>query len=58
MKVEGEYSFAVDRETLWAGLLDPDVPAGCIPGCRELNRVGDDRYDVLLKVKVGPVTGN
>ena len=57
MKIEGKYSFGVSRERLWETLLDPEVLASCIPGCREFRSVGEDRYTVSLKVGVGAVSG-
>lgn len=57
MKIEGKYSFNASREKLWDTLLDPDVLASCIPGCREFSPVAEDRYSVSLKVGVGAVSG-
>ena len=57
MKIEGKYSFNASREKLWETLLDPDVLASCIPGCREFTPVAEDRYSVSLKVGVGAVSG-
>ena len=57
MKIEGKYSFNASREKLWDTLLDPDVLASCIPGCREFTPVAEDRYSVSLKVGVGAVSG-
>ena len=57
MKIEGRYSFAVSRQKLWDTLLDPDVLASCIPGCREFSPVSEDRFKVSLKVGVGAVSG-
>ena len=57
MKIEGRYSFNVSREKLWDTLLDPEVLASCIPGCREFRAVSEDRYTVSLKVGVGAVSG-
>ena len=57
MKIEGKYSFSVSRRKLWDTLLDPDVLASCIPGCREFRPTSEDRYAVSLKVGVGAVSG-
>lgn len=57
MKIEGKYSFNVSREKLWDTLLDPDVLASCIPGCREFRPISEDRFKVSLKVGVGAVSG-
>lgn len=57
MKVDGSYTFSASREDVWAKLLDPKVLAACIPGCRELNALGPDRYGIVLTVGVGAITG-
>lgn len=58
MKVNGSYSFAVPRDVLWPMLLDPHVLASVMPGCEKLERVAENEYTGLLKVKVGPVQGD
>lgn len=56
MKVEGTYRFETGRQHLWDTLLDPDVLASCIPGCQEFKPIGDDRYQVSLKVDLGAIS--
>ncbi|HVS12867.1 MAG TPA: carbon monoxide dehydrogenase subunit G [Thermoanaerobaculia bacterium] len=57
MKLEGEYRYGVSQERLWQALLDPEVLAGTLPGCEDLERVGENEYKGKLKMKVGPVQG-
>lgn len=38
--------------------MNPDVLAGCIPGCRGIEPDGPNRYRAAATVRVGPVTGN
>lgn len=57
MKIEGEFTFDAPRETVWEALLDPDVIAKAIPGTERLERVSADRYEGLMKVGIGPVSG-
>ncbi len=57
MKIEGSYPFAAPRDVLWPMLLDPNVLANVIPGCEELETVGENQYRGILKIKVGPVQG-
>jgi hypothetical protein len=58
MKVSGTYSFKVGRQKLWDTLLDTDVLAACIPGCQAFKPIGDDRYEVSLKVGLGAISGS
>ena len=57
MKIEGSYPFAAPRDILWPMLLDPNVLAKVMPGCEELETVGENQYKGILKIKVGPVQG-
>lgn len=57
MKLEGSYTFAAPRDMVWGVLLDPEVLAKALPGCEELERVGENEYKATLNVRVGPVQG-
>lgn len=57
MKIEGSYPFAAPRDILWPMLLDPQVLANVMPGCETLETVGENQYQGILKIKVGPVQG-
>ena len=57
MKIEGSYPFAAPRDVLWPMLLDPAVLANIMPGCEALDAVGENQYQGILKIKVGPVQG-
>jgi hypothetical protein len=57
MKLDGSYTFAAPREEVWEMLLDPEVLARALPGCEELEQVGENEYKATLNVRVGPVQG-
>lgn len=57
MKLEGAYTFDAPRDAVWEALLDPDILAKTMPGCEQLERVGQNEYKGALKIKVGPVQG-
>ena len=57
MRVEGTYRFPASQEKVYALLLDPEVLAGCIPGCEALSAIGPDQYEATVKVGVGAVRG-
>ena len=56
MIVEGEFTFQGPRETVWDLLHDPAVLAKALPGARELLRTGEDKFQGVMVVGVGPVT--
>jgi carbon monoxide dehydrogenase subunit G len=58
MQLSGEYSFGKPPQAVWDALMNPDVLAGCIPGCRGIEPDGPNRYRAAATVRVGPVTGN
>ncbi len=57
MKIEGEHTFDAPRDVVWKTVLDPDVLANVLPGCEDFKEVGENQFEGLLKIKVGPVQG-
>ena len=55
MTMTGEQLLPVPRETVWSKLNDPAVLRACIPGCEELDLIGDNEFQVVATNKVGPV---
>ncbi len=57
LEVKGEYALPVGQGELWRLLNDPDVLAKIIPGCNTVRALGEDRYEMGLKLQVGSVSG-
>jgi carbon monoxide dehydrogenase subunit G len=57
MKVAGEHPFDAPPEEVWEALLDPEVLAAIMPGCKKLELTGENTYEGALDIKVGPVQG-
>lgn len=57
MKVEGAFKFDAPKATVWELLLSPEVLSACIPGCQKFEQVGEDSYDVVMRVGVAAVSG-
>jgi uncharacterized protein len=57
MKIEGRYQFKSGRQDVWKALQDPQTLAATLPGIRQLEVVGPDRYAVRADVGVGSVKG-
>ncbi len=56
MEQSGEHRIAASRERVWEALNDPDVLCACIDGCQSLTRVADDRFEGVVKARIGPVS--
>jgi uncharacterized protein len=54
LEIGGEETFAVPVERLWTALNDPAVLEKCIPGCKGMVANGEDRFRILLNLKVAP----
>ena len=58
MNLSSTYTFNAPVERVWDLLMDTNVIAACLPGCRGLRPAGADRYEVELSVAVAAVAGN
>lgn len=55
MQMSDERDIEVDRATVWAALLSPDVLKECVPGAQEVTGTPEDGFDAVVVQKVGPV---
>ncbi len=55
MQITGSFTVPAPRKRVWEALNDPEILRQCIPGCEELNRVGDNEFEGKVVAKVGPV---
>jgi carbon monoxide dehydrogenase subunit G len=55
MNLSGEQQVAAPRQRVWEALNDPEVLRQCIPGCQSLDKEGDDRFNAVAEVKIGPI---
>lgn len=58
MRLEGKHVLNANRETVWKMLLDPEVLAKTTPGVQSLESTGNDTYNAVFAVKMGPVNGD
>ena len=58
MHLEGSHRLAATAETVWKLLNDPDVLARVSPGISELRPLGDDRFEAVFQIKMGPVNSS
>ena len=58
MNISATYTLTAPPERVWDLLMDPKVVASCIPGCGELEPIGDDRYKAKLAVALAAISGS
>lgn len=56
MQMNGEQVIAADQQLVWDALNDPAVLKDCITGCESIQAQGENRYEVLMTARVGPVS--
>jgi len=56
MNLAGTYTFKGPRDEVFTLLQDPDVLAKALPGTKTLTKTGDDHYEGVMKVSIGPMT--
>jgi carbon monoxide dehydrogenase subunit G len=55
MELQGERLIPADVQRTWNALNDPAILKACIPGCESVERTGENSYESVVAVKVGPV---
>lgn len=58
MKIEENYIVDASPERVYSALLDPEILAGCIPGCSRFEATEDNTYEVTITVGVAMVRGD
>jgi carbon monoxide dehydrogenase subunit G len=56
MNYQGSQLLPHPPDRVWQALLDPQVLAGCIAGCEQFDRTGDNSYKSTVKITIGPVS--
>jgi len=57
VKIDGEYIFDGPREQVWEVVRDPEVLAAALPGTQKLEQTGENEYEGVMNVRIGPVGG-
>jgi len=56
MEMSGEQLVPASQQDTWDALNDPAVLKQCVPGCESIEPLGENRYQVLMVARVGPVS--
>ena len=54
---DGSVELSAPPEEVWKLLLDPDTLAAVVPGCEELNQVGQDSFTAEVTIGVAGIKG-
>lgn len=57
MNIRGSRTLDAPREAVFAAICDPDALLDVIPGCREIEKVGDTEYRGLLSLRLPGIVG-
>lgn len=57
MEMKGKTEFKLPVETIWQALHDPEILRQVIPGCQSLELIGENEYEVVMKLGVAAVKG-
>jgi carbon monoxide dehydrogenase subunit G len=53
----GSYTFRAPIEKVFDTMTDPAVVASCLPGCEQLEPIGDNKYRAVLSMGIAAITG-
>jgi carbon monoxide dehydrogenase subunit G len=57
LKIGGSYTVPVPPQVAYAKLQDPQILAKCMPGCDHLDKIGEDEYEMKMKIAIASVQG-
>lgn len=55
MKFEQTIALDAAPDRVWAFVMDVPSMAKCIPGVESVEAIADDKYRVVIKIRVGPI---
>jgi uncharacterized protein len=57
LKISGSYTVPVPRDRAYQLLQDPVILAKCMPGTDHLDKIGDDEYEMKMKMVIASIGG-
>ena len=58
MKITGSYTVPLPRDRAYSLLQDPVMLARCMPGTERLDKIGDDHYEMKMKMVIAAISGS
>ncbi|MCH2693624.1 MAG: carbon monoxide dehydrogenase subunit G [Acidobacteriia bacterium] len=56
MLIKGTYLVAADKEDCYQSLQNPSILENCMPGCQELIKIGEDEYEMKMKMMLASMS--
>ncbi len=57
MKINGSYTVPIPRDQAYKLLQDPAILAKCMPGTDHLEKIGEDEYEMKMKMAIASFSG-
>ena len=57
MQLTGSHILAAPIEKVWQMLMDTDILAKIVPGVSRLEKTGENQFEAISEIKLGPVSG-
>lgn len=57
MRIGGSYTIPAEQQRAYQLLQDPEILAECLPGCDHLAKIGDNEYEMRMKMVISAVQG-
>lgn len=58
MDIKQKYTFKdIPAQSVWDTIQDPDVLQKVLPGCQKFEEVGEEKYEAVLRINMGPIKG-
>lgn len=55
MKIDKQFTVDAPQQAVWDFITAPEKVAPCIPGCDDIEVVGDGKYRAAIKLEAGPI---
>ncbi len=57
MQLTGSHVLNAPVHQVWAMLMDPDILARIVPAISSLEKTGENEFNAIAEIKLGPVSG-
>jgi uncharacterized protein len=58
MQLTGSHTLEAPTAQVWKMLMDTEILAKIVPGISRLEKIGENEYNAVSEIKLGPVSGS